>query len=59
MKTKHKILIYLGPFSCQAEKWEILGGAKQHYSPVDLVRRPQMRKRAIILFYIWYVLFQV
>ncbi|XP_034560243.1 solute carrier family 22 member 6-B [Notolabrus celidotus] len=37
----------------QVEK--ILGGAKQRHSAVDLVRTPQMRKRAIILFYIWFV----
>ncbi|XP_037549538.1 solute carrier family 22 member 13 [Nematolebias whitei] len=43
------------PPAVQDEKWDILGGAKQRHSPVDLVRRPQMRKRAIILFYIWFV----
>nr|XP_020498847.1 solute carrier family 22 member 13-like [Labrus bergylta] len=33
----------------------ILDGAKRSHSAVDLVRTPQMRKRAIILFYIWFV----
>ncbi|XP_041664129.1 solute carrier family 22 member 13 [Cheilinus undulatus] len=37
----------------QVEK--ISGGAKQNHSAVDLVRTPQMRKRAVILFYIWFV----
>ncbi|XP_010790897.1 solute carrier family 22 member 6-B [Notothenia coriiceps] len=32
-----------------------LSGGKQSYSAVDLVRTPQMRKRAFILFYIWFV----
>ncbi|KAM9737184.1 solute carrier family 22 member 13-like [Menidia menidia] len=43
------------PPAAQVEKWEILGGAKQSHSAMDLVRTPQMRKRAIILFYIWFV----
>uniref|UniRef100_UPI0037E97E80 solute carrier family 22 member 13 n=1 Tax=Semicossyphus pulcher TaxID=241346 RepID=UPI0037E97E80 len=37
----------------QVEK--ILGGAKRRHSAVDLLRTPQMRKRALILFYIWFV----
>ncbi|XP_051245450.1 solute carrier family 22 member 13 isoform X2 [Dicentrarchus labrax] len=41
------------PPAVQVEK--ILGGGKQSPSAVDLVRTPQMRKRAIILFYIWFV----
>uniref|UniRef100_A0A8C7X5W2 Si:dkey-166k12.1 n=1 Tax=Oryzias sinensis TaxID=183150 RepID=A0A8C7X5W2_9TELE len=36
-------------------KWEILGGSKRSHSAVDLVRTPQMRKRTVILFYIWFV----
>ncbi|KAI4818210.1 hypothetical protein KUCAC02_011563 [Chaenocephalus aceratus] len=40
------------PPAVQIEK---LSGGKQSYSAVDLVRTPQMRKRAFILFYIWYV----
>ncbi|XP_038156291.1 solute carrier family 22 member 13 [Cyprinodon tularosa] len=43
------------PPSVQAEKWEFLGGSKRSHSPMDLVRTPQMRKRALILFYIWFV----
>uniref|UniRef100_A0A3Q3BI38 Si:dkey-166k12.1 n=1 Tax=Kryptolebias marmoratus TaxID=37003 RepID=A0A3Q3BI38_KRYMA len=43
------------PPAVQAEKGEILGGAKRSRSAVDLVRTPQMRKRAVILFYIWFV----
>ncbi|XP_038580387.1 solute carrier family 22 member 13 isoform X2 [Micropterus salmoides] len=41
------------PPTVQVEK--ILVGGKQSHSAVDLVRTPQMRKRAIILFYIWFV----
>ncbi|XP_073319097.1 solute carrier family 22 member 13 [Pagrus major] len=41
------------PPAVQVEK--ILGGGKQSHSAVDLVRTPQMRKRALILFYIWFV----
>uniref|UniRef100_A0A665TBC8 Solute carrier family 22 member 6-B-like n=1 Tax=Echeneis naucrates TaxID=173247 RepID=A0A665TBC8_ECHNA len=37
------------------EKCESLRGGKQSHSAVDLVRTPQMRKRALILFYIWFV----
>uniref|UniRef100_A0A3P8V710 Si:dkey-166k12.1 n=1 Tax=Cynoglossus semilaevis TaxID=244447 RepID=A0A3P8V710_CYNSE len=33
----------------------ILGEEKQNRSVVALIRTPQMRKRAIILFYIWFV----
>ncbi|XP_041867323.1 solute carrier family 22 member 13 isoform X2 [Melanotaenia boesemani] len=43
------------PPAVQVEKWEILGGAQRSHSAVDLVRTPQMRKRTIILFYIWFV----
>uniref|UniRef100_A0A8C7X5C3 Si:dkey-166k12.1 n=1 Tax=Oryzias sinensis TaxID=183150 RepID=A0A8C7X5C3_9TELE len=39
----------------RVEKWEILGGSKRSHSAVDLVRTPQMRKRTVILFYIWFV----
>ncbi|KAI3358401.1 hypothetical protein L3Q82_014830 [Scortum barcoo] len=41
------------PPAVQVEK--ILCGGKQSHSAVDLVRTPQMRKRALILFYIWFV----
>uniref|UniRef100_A0A8D0AIP5 Si:dkey-166k12.1 n=1 Tax=Sander lucioperca TaxID=283035 RepID=A0A8D0AIP5_SANLU len=34
---------------------QILDGGKRSYSAMDLVRTPQMRKRTIILFYIWFV----
>ncbi|XP_040909570.1 solute carrier family 22 member 6-B [Toxotes jaculatrix] len=43
------------PPAAQVEKCEILSGGKRSHSAVDLVRTPQMRKRAIILFYIWFV----
>ncbi|KAM4549677.1 solute carrier family 22 member 13 isoform 1-T1 [Fundulus diaphanus] len=43
------------PPAVQAEKWEFLGGSKRSHSPIDLVRTPQMRKRSVILFYIWFV----
>ncbi|XP_023284315.1 solute carrier family 22 member 6-B-like [Seriola lalandi dorsalis] len=43
------------PPAAQVAKCEILAGGKRSYSAVDLVRTPQMRKRAIILFYIWFV----
>uniref|UniRef100_A0A672Z4K6 Si:dkey-166k12.1 n=1 Tax=Sphaeramia orbicularis TaxID=375764 RepID=A0A672Z4K6_9TELE len=43
------------PPAVQVEKCEILGDGKQSHSAVDLVRTPQMRKRAFILFYIWFV----
>ncbi|RVE66484.1 hypothetical protein OJAV_G00107530 [Oryzias javanicus] len=43
------------PPAVQVEKWEILGGSKRSHSAVDLVRTPQMRKRTVILFYIWFV----
>ncbi|KAM9340288.1 solute carrier family 22 member 13 [Symphorus nematophorus] len=41
------------PPTVQVEK--ILGGGKPSHSALDLVRTPQMRKRALILFYIWFV----
>ncbi|CAJ1083733.1 solute carrier family 22 member 6-B [Xyrichtys novacula] len=34
---------------------KVFEGAKQSHSVVDLVRTPKMRKRSIILFYIWFV----
>lgn len=40
-------------FHVQAEKCEIVVGDKRSHSALDLVRTPQMRKRAFILFYIW------
>ncbi|KAL6100128.1 uncharacterized protein ACO6RY_01795 [Pungitius sinensis] len=43
------------PPAAQVEKCQISAGRKQSHSAVDLVRTPQMRKRAIILFYIWFV----
>ncbi|MED6295067.1 hypothetical protein CHARACLAT_027586, partial [Characodon lateralis] len=43
------------PPAVQTEKWEFFGGSKRSHSAMDLVRTPQMRKRAIILFYIWFV----
>uniref|UniRef100_A0A3P9PXW0 Si:dkey-166k12.1 n=1 Tax=Poecilia reticulata TaxID=8081 RepID=A0A3P9PXW0_POERE len=35
--------------------WEFLGGSKRSHSAMDLIQTPQMRKRTIILFYIWFV----
>ncbi|XP_028285446.1 solute carrier family 22 member 13 isoform X2 [Parambassis ranga] len=43
------------PPTVQVEKCEIFGGPKRNHSALDLVRTPQMRKRAVILFYIWFV----
>uniref|UniRef100_A0A1A8H2S3 Major facilitator superfamily (MFS) profile domain-containing protein n=1 Tax=Nothobranchius korthausae TaxID=1143690 RepID=A0A1A8H2S3_9TELE len=43
------------PPAFQVEKWEMLGGAKRNHSVLDLVQTPQMRKRSVILFYIWFV----
>uniref|UniRef100_A0A1A8BNK5 Major facilitator superfamily (MFS) profile domain-containing protein n=1 Tax=Nothobranchius kadleci TaxID=1051664 RepID=A0A1A8BNK5_NOTKA len=43
------------PPAFQVEKWEISGGAKRNHSVLDLVQTPQMRKRSVILFYIWFV----
>ncbi|XP_031143015.1 solute carrier family 22 member 6-B [Sander lucioperca] len=43
------------PAAVQVEKCQILDGGKRSYSAMDLVRTPQMRKRTIILFYIWFV----
>ncbi|XP_042363083.1 solute carrier family 22 member 13 [Plectropomus leopardus] len=43
------------PPAVQVKKCRILAEEKRSYSAVDLVRTPQMRKRAIILFYIWFV----
>ncbi|XP_029299281.1 solute carrier family 22 member 13 [Cottoperca gobio] len=40
------------PPAVQVEKF---GGGKRSYSAVDLVRTPQMRKRTIILFFLWFV----
>uniref|UniRef100_A0A7N9AM88 Solute carrier family 22 member 13-like n=1 Tax=Mastacembelus armatus TaxID=205130 RepID=A0A7N9AM88_9TELE len=37
------------------EKCNIFRGGKQNHSAVDLIRTPQMRKRALILFYTWFV----
>ncbi|CAL8297776.1 unnamed protein product [Lota lota] len=33
----------------------LIGGKKQTYTAVDLMRTPQLRKRALILFYMWFV----
>ncbi|XP_068189109.1 solute carrier family 22 member 6-B [Antennarius striatus] len=41
------------PPTLQVEKGE--GEEKQSNSQLDLMRTPQMRKRAIILFYLWFV----
>ncbi|KAK2830141.1 hypothetical protein Q5P01_018072 [Channa striata] len=43
------------PSAVQVEKCVILGGEKRCPSAVDLIRTPQMRKRAVILFYLWFV----
>ncbi|KAK2921307.1 hypothetical protein Q8A73_000792 [Channa argus] len=43
------------PSAVQIEKCAILGGEKRCPSAVDLIRTPQMRKRAVILFYLWFV----
>ncbi|XP_049891440.1 solute carrier family 22 member 6-B [Epinephelus moara] len=43
------------PPAVQVEKCQILSEGKRSHSAVDLVRTPQMRKRALILFYIWFV----
>ncbi|XP_030644415.1 solute carrier family 22 member 13 [Chanos chanos] len=42
------------PPAVQVERCEASEGRSQH-SASDLVRTPQMRKRALILFYIWFV----
>ncbi|CAI5690159.1 unnamed protein product [Oreochromis niloticus] len=41
------------PPTVQVEKCEISVEAKRSHSAVDLVRTPQMRKRSLILFYVW------
>ncbi|KAL3983595.1 solute carrier family 22 member 6-B [Oreochromis niloticus] len=43
------------PPTVQVEKCEISVEAKRSHSAVDLVRTPQMRKRSLILFYVWFV----
>ncbi|KAM9824749.1 solute carrier family 22 member 13 [Neosynchiropus ocellatus] len=43
------------PPSVQVEKCDNFAGQKQRHSAVDLIRTPQMRKRSIILFYLWFV----
>ncbi|XP_043073918.1 organic cation transporter protein [Puntigrus tetrazona] len=42
------------PPTVQVEQYESPQGRSQ-YTAVDLLRTPQMRKRALILFYIWFV----
>ncbi|XP_068603436.1 solute carrier family 22 member 13 [Brachionichthys hirsutus] len=52
----HKAALVNGralPPTLRVEK--VLGGEKQNNSPLDIIRMPQMRKRAVILFYIWFV----
>ncbi|XP_060949301.1 solute carrier family 22 member 13 [Limanda limanda] len=41
--------------AAQVEKCELIGGAQRSYSALDLVRTPQLRKRTLILFYLWFV----
>ncbi|KAM6959311.1 solute carrier family 22 member 6-B [Aplochiton taeniatus] len=43
------------PPSVQIERCDMKSGGKRSHSAVDLVRTPQMRKRAFILFYVWFV----
>ncbi|XP_020788518.1 solute carrier family 22 member 13 [Boleophthalmus pectinirostris] len=43
------------PPTLQVEKCEVGGGSKHRHTALDLVRTPKMRKRALILFYIWFV----
>ncbi|XP_056438938.1 solute carrier family 22 member 13 [Gadus chalcogrammus] len=42
------------PPSIQFDK-ALTGGKKQTYTPLDLMRTPQLRKMVIILFYLWFV----
>uniref|UniRef100_A0AAV2K3Z2 Major facilitator superfamily (MFS) profile domain-containing protein n=1 Tax=Knipowitschia caucasica TaxID=637954 RepID=A0AAV2K3Z2_KNICA len=39
----------------QVEKCEVKGGSQRRHTVLDLVRTPNMRKQALILFYIWFV----
>ncbi|KAM8840598.1 solute carrier family 22 member 13-like isoform 2-T2 [Spinachia spinachia] len=41
--------------AAQLESCRIAAGSQRSYSAADLVRTPQMRKRALVLFYIWFV----
>ncbi|XP_029022107.1 solute carrier family 22 member 13 [Betta splendens] len=43
------------PPAVQVDKCEFSHGGKRNHSALDLVRTPQMRKRAVILFYLWFV----
>ncbi|XP_046875874.1 solute carrier family 22 member 13 isoform X2 [Hypomesus transpacificus] len=40
---------------CQMERCQMAARGRQSFSAADLVRTPQMRKRALILFYVWFV----
>lgn len=43
------------PPTVQVDRCEMAAGGRRSYSAADLVRTPQMRKRALILFYVWFV----
>ncbi|KAM9839010.1 solute carrier family 22 member 13 [Aulostomus maculatus] len=43
------------PPAVQVEKCGVSARGKRSHSAVDLIRTPQMRKRALIMFYLWFV----
>ncbi|XP_062343042.1 solute carrier family 22 member 13 isoform X2 [Osmerus eperlanus] len=43
------------PPTVQVERCQMAARGRQSFSAADLVRTPQMRKRALILFYVWFV----
>ncbi|XP_046875875.1 solute carrier family 22 member 13 isoform X3 [Hypomesus transpacificus] len=43
------------PPTVQMERCQMAARGRQSFSAADLVRTPQMRKRALILFYVWFV----
>ncbi|XP_063050404.1 solute carrier family 22 member 6-A [Engraulis encrasicolus] len=43
------------PSAAQVERCDIVGEGKSQHSPMDLLKTAEMRRRSLILFYLWFV----